>query len=157
MKIGVALTSTVVAVGLFAASSPFAAAAPNGLAWDSVSKLAMNTDPSSLQPGSFDDDYSAAAAAQPPAPGGGGLFGQFKQGIANAQSAAQMMQTGMAQKHYVAGSKERTDLVAMRKLRLPLPIPRWARERSEASRPTATGPTRPSRRRSRPASHIRRI
>jgi hypothetical protein len=113
MKTGLALTSTVVAVALFAASSPFAAAAPNGLAWDSVSKLAMSTDPSSLQPGSFDDDYSAASSAQPPASGGGGLFGQLKQSIANAQSAAQMMQTGMAQKHYVAGSKERTDLVAM--------------------------------------------
>ena len=113
MKIGVVLTSAIAAVALFAASSPFATAAPSGLAWDSVSKLAMNTDPSSLQPGSFDDDYSAAAAAQPPAPGGGGLFGQFKQSIANAQSAAQMMQTGMAQKHYVAGSKERTDLVAL--------------------------------------------
>ncbi|MGC9991264.1 MAG: hypothetical protein ABSD52_02540 [Candidatus Cybelea sp.] len=113
MKIGVALTSTVAAVALFAASSPFAAAAPSGLAWDSVSKLAMNTDPSTLQPGSFDDDYSAAASAQPPASGGGGLFGQLRQSISNAQSAAQMMQTGMAQKHYVAGSKERTDLVAM--------------------------------------------
>ncbi len=113
MKFRLAFTSTVVAVALFAVSSPFAAAAPNGLAWDSVSKLAMNTDPSSPQPGSFDDDYSAAAAAQPPGPGGGGLFGQFKQSIANAQNVAQMMQIGMAQKHYVAGSKERTDLVAM--------------------------------------------
>jgi hypothetical protein len=113
MKRGLVLTSALVAVALFLGSSPFAGAAPSGLAWDSVSKLAMTTDPSSLQPGSFDDDYSAAASAQPPAPGGGGLFGQFKQSIANAQSAAQMMQTGMAQKHYVAGSKERTDLVAM--------------------------------------------
>jgi hypothetical protein len=113
MKPGLALAA-VVAVALFAASSPFAAAAPSGLAWDSVSKLAMGSDPSSLQPGSFDDDYSAAASAQPPAPGGGGgLFGQLKQGLANAQSAQQMMQTGMAQKHYVAGSKERTDLVAL--------------------------------------------
>ncbi len=113
MKPVLTLTSTLVAVALFAASSPFAVAAPSGLAWDSVSKLAMSTDPSSLQPGSFEDDYSAASSSQPPAQGGGGLFGQFKQGIANAQNAAQMMQTGMAQKHYVAGSKERTDLVAM--------------------------------------------
>ena len=30
-----------------------------------------------------------------------------------AQSAQQMMQTGLAEKHYVAGSKERTDEVVM--------------------------------------------
>jgi hypothetical protein len=112
MKSRLALTSTFVAVALFTASSPFAAAAPSGLAWDSVSKLAMGTDPSSLQPGSFDDDYSAAASAQAPAPKGGGLFGQLKQSIAMAQNAGQMIQTGMAEKHYVAGSKERTDYVS---------------------------------------------
>jgi hypothetical protein len=113
MKRGLVLISTLVAVAFFLASSPFAAAAPSGLAWDSVTRLAMNTDPSALQPGSFDDDYSAAASAQPPAQGGGGLFAHFKQQIAMAQSAEQMMQSGMAQKHYVAGSKERTDMVAM--------------------------------------------
>jgi hypothetical protein len=113
MKRGLVLTSALVAVALFLGSSPFAAAAPSGLAWDSVSKLAMTTDPSALQPGSFEDDYSAAASAQPPAQGGGGLLGHFKQQIAMAQSAQQMMQTGMAEKHYVAGSKERTDQVVL--------------------------------------------
>jgi hypothetical protein len=113
MKRGLVLISTLVAVAFFLASSPFAAAAPSGLAWDSVSKLSMSTDPSSLQPGSFDDDYSTAATAQPPTQRGGGLFAQIKQSIATVQNAAQMMQTGMAQKHYVAGSKERTDMVAM--------------------------------------------
>jgi hypothetical protein len=113
MKRGLVLISALVAVAFFLASSPFAAAAPNGLAWDSVSKLAMTTDPSALQPGSFDDDYSAAASAQPPAQGGGGLFGHFTQQIAAAQSAQQLMQSGMAEKHYVAGSKERTDMVAL--------------------------------------------
>lgn len=113
MKRGLVLISTLVTVAFFLASSPFAAAAPSGLAWDSVSKLAMTTDPSSLQPGSFEDDYSAAASAQPPAQGGGGLLGHFKQQIAMAQNAQQLMQRGMAQKHYVAGSKERTDQVAM--------------------------------------------
>src|SRR5580704_3413922 len=98
MKRGLVLTSASVAVAFFLASSSFAASAPSGLAWDSVSKLAMTTDPSSLQPGSFDDDYSAAASAQPPAQGGGGLFAHFKQQIAMAQSAEQMMQSGMAQK-----------------------------------------------------------
>ncbi|MFY9740200.1 MAG: hypothetical protein WAK11_14290 [Candidatus Cybelea sp.] len=113
MKRGLVLTSALVAVALFLGSSLFAAAAPSGLAWDSVSKLAMTADPSSLQPGSFDDDYSAAASAQPPAQTGGGLFAHFKQQIAMAQNAQQMMQSGMAEKHYVAGSKERTDMVAM--------------------------------------------
>ena len=113
MKRGLVLTSALVAVALFLGSSPFAATAASGLAWDSVSKLAMTADPSSLQPGSFDDDYSAAASAPPPAQGGGGLFGHFKQQIAMAQSAQQMMQTGLAEKHYVAGSKERTDEVVM--------------------------------------------
>ena len=113
MKRGLVLTrlSTLVAFALV--SSPFAAAGPSGLAWDSVSKLAMTTDPSSLQPGSFDDDYSAASSAQPPAQGGGGLLGHFRQQIAMAQNAQQLMQSGMAEKHYVAGSKERTDLVAV--------------------------------------------
>jgi hypothetical protein len=113
MKRGLVLTSACVAVAFFLASSSFAAAAPSGLAWDSVSKLAMTTDPSSLQPGSFDDDYSAAASAQPPAQGGGGLFSHLAQSIAMAQNAQQLMQSGMAAKHYVAGSKERTDLVAV--------------------------------------------
>lgn len=70
-------------------------AAPNGLAWDSVTKVVTNADPSTLQPGSFDADYAAAAAAPP---SGGGIVGQVKQGI--------------AERHYAAGSKERTDNVA---------------------------------------------
>jgi hypothetical protein len=113
MKRGLVLISAFVAVAFFLGSSLFAAAAPSGLAWDSVSKLAMTTDPSSLQPGSFEDDYSAAASAQPPSQGGGGLFGHFTQSIAMAQNAQQLMQSGMAEKHYVAGSKERTDMVAV--------------------------------------------
>ena len=113
MKRGLVLTSALVAVALFFASSLFAAAAPSGLAWDSVTKLAMTADPSSLQPGSFDDDYSAAASAQPPAQGGRRALRPNQAEIAMAQNAQQMMQTGMAEKHYVAGSKERTDMVAM--------------------------------------------
>lgn len=114
MKRSLVLISAVVAVALFAVSSLFAAAGPAGLAWDSVSKMAVTTDPSSLQPGSFDDDYAAASSVQPPAQGGGGgLFGGLKQSLGMAENAQQMMQTGMAQRHYVAGSKERTDLVAL--------------------------------------------
>ena len=71
-----------------------ASAAPNGLAWDSVTKVAKNADPSTLRPGSFDADYAAAAAA----PQSGGAIDRVKQGI--------------AERHYAAGSKERTDNVA---------------------------------------------
>jgi hypothetical protein len=87
-------------------------AADNGLAWDSVSKLVVNADASSLQPGSFDADYATAAAAAPPSPGGGGILGKYKQMMATAQNAQQMMQNGLAERHYVVGMKARTDQVS---------------------------------------------
>jgi hypothetical protein len=102
-----------VAVLLIAAFPLTAPAASTGLAWDSVAKIATNTDPSSLQPGSFEDDFNAAAAVQPPDQGsGGGLFGKMKQAMAMGQAMGQMMKTGFAERHYVAGSKERTDHLA---------------------------------------------
>ena len=113
MKLRFGLTCTFAAVFALAAAPLGLSAAPNGLAWDSVTKIAMNADPSSLQPGPFDDDYAAAAAVQTPEQsGGGGIFGQMKQAMAAGQGLQQMMQSGMAEKHYVAGSKERTDSVA---------------------------------------------
>jgi hypothetical protein len=94
------------AVSVVLAVTPMAAvAAPSGLAWDSVTKLAMGADASSLQPGSFADDYAAASApAQAPT---GGLFGKMM-----GQNMQAMLHSGDAQRHYVAGSKERTDEVA---------------------------------------------
>ena len=96
------------------ATLPLAASAsPNGLAWDSVTKILMNADPASLVPGSFDADFAAAASVrQPEQSTGGGLFNQVKQAMAMGQEMQQMMQTGFAERHYVAGSKERTDDVA---------------------------------------------
>ncbi len=100
--------------GLLGAASPAVAfAAPNGLAWNSVMKLAVGADPSSLQPGSFDDDYAAASATQAPAQSGGGLFGHLKAAMALGQNMQALMQNGLAQRYYVAGSKERTDDVWM--------------------------------------------
>jgi hypothetical protein len=97
-----------IAAFLLLAGLPLAAStAPAGLAWDSVTKIAMNADQSSLQPGSFDDDFTAAAAQQP-GQTGGGIFGKMKQ----AMAMGQMMQTGFAEHHYAAGSKERTDHLA---------------------------------------------
>jgi hypothetical protein len=88
------------------------AAADNGLAWDSVTKLVVNADASSLQPGSFDADFATASAAAPPSMGGGGFLGKYKQMMASAQNVEQMMQSGLAERHYVAGMKSRTDEVA---------------------------------------------
>lgn len=72
-------------------------------------KMVPNADPTSLQPGDFNSDYAAASAVQMPDQGGGGLFNQMKHAMAQAKSAQQMMQTGIAQRHYVAGSKDRVD------------------------------------------------
>lgn len=94
------------------ATVPFpAAAGPSGLAWDSVTKIAVNGNPSSPQPGNFDDDFAAASAAQMPDQGGsgGGMFGQMHQAMAMGQAMKQLMATGVAERHYVAGSKERVD------------------------------------------------
>jgi hypothetical protein len=114
MKRRLILTSALVGMTLWAVSPPAAPAATSGLAWDSVTKFAMNADPSSLQPGAFDDDYATASSVQAPdQSSGGGLFGQIKQAMAMGQNVQAMMQNGLAEKHYVAGSKERTDEVAM--------------------------------------------
>lgn len=95
-------------------SSLAAQAAPAGLAWDSVMRLAVNADPSTLQPGSFDDDFAAASAVQMPEQGsGGGFFNQMHQAMSMGKGLSQLMQTGFAEHHYVAGSKERVDELAM--------------------------------------------
>ncbi|MBV8197261.1 MAG: hypothetical protein JO263_03945, partial [Candidatus Eremiobacteraeota bacterium] len=90
------------------------AAAADGWAWDSVTKVMLNGDAASLQPGSFDDDYARAAAVKPPPESGGGIFGKMNQAMAMAAHFQDLMQNGFAEKHYVAGSKERTDQVADR-------------------------------------------
>jgi hypothetical protein len=83
-----------VAAALALAVAPSVAlAAPAGLAWDSVTKMEMGADPATLQPGSFAQDYSAAASSTP--------------------DFMRMMRTGFAERHYVAGSKERTDMPAL--------------------------------------------
>lgn len=87
--------------------------APAGLAYDSVTKIAMGGDASSQQPGDFDKDFAAAAAVQMPQHTGGGIFSQIAQAEAMGKSAQQMMQTGFAERRYVAGTKERTDNLSM--------------------------------------------
>ena len=56
---------------------------------------------------------AAAAAAQPSEPSSGsGLPNQVRQAIGMGQVMQQMMSTGVAERHFVAGSKERTDHLA---------------------------------------------
>jgi hypothetical protein len=91
------------AAALALSAGPVAApAASSGLAWDSVTKMSMGSDASSLQPGSFAADYSAAASAGQSS-GGGPFAHMIPAGF------MQMMQNGMAERHYIAGNKERTD------------------------------------------------
>lgn len=83
-----------------------------GLAWDSVTKFMQAPDPSALQPGSFDSDYATASQVQLDTKTGGGLFAAIKQAESLGSSMQELMRNGIAERHYVAGSKERTDQVA---------------------------------------------
>jgi hypothetical protein len=95
-------------VALFVSSlMALPASAANGLAFDSVNRFIMGTDTSSLAPGTFDADFQAAS--QPAPQSHGGMFGAMQNAAAGMQG---MMQHGTAERHYIAGSKERTDQVA---------------------------------------------
>ncbi|MFZ1155017.1 MAG: hypothetical protein WAN93_08945, partial [Solirubrobacteraceae bacterium] len=100
------------AIVLSVCLAPGANAATSGLAWDSVTKLASTGDAASFQPGSFDSDWATAAAYQPEKAPNQPMMGFLKAALANAQGAMQLMKTGIAIKHYVAGTKERLDDVA---------------------------------------------
>ncbi|MFY9720306.1 MAG: hypothetical protein WAK16_11770 [Candidatus Cybelea sp.] len=112
MKARLVLAVALVASVAFASSPCAAPAASGGMAWDSVIKLLPNADPATVQPGSFADDFTAASAVQVPPSTGGGLTGKWKQAMASAKGMQAMMQSGLAEKHYVAGSKERTDMLS---------------------------------------------
>jgi hypothetical protein len=102
------LALIVVAALVAGAPTAPAGAASTGLAYDSVSKFSPGGDPSSFAPGSFQSDFQTAS--QPvPAQSHGGLFGGIANAVGGMNSMMRMMQTGTAERHYVAGSKERTD------------------------------------------------
>src|SRR5580704_2354248 len=104
------LLSALVAAAML---SPVAApASPSGLAWDSVTKFVQGTDPTAVKPGTFDADYAQASSVRTASGGGGGFLGKIKQMQAMGNNLGQMMKYGFAEKHYIAGSKERTDQVA---------------------------------------------
>jgi hypothetical protein len=100
--LAISLGSAILAAAGF--SPAFAA---SGLAYDSVSKISMGADASTLQPGDFAADFKAAAEAKQPQ-AGGGMFGAIRQ----ISGAMAVMKVGTAERHYIAGSKERVDEVA---------------------------------------------
>jgi hypothetical protein len=98
------IISVAIVVAFAAQLAP--ASAANGLAWDAVTKL-VTSDASSLQPGSFTSDFQTAS--QPP-PSHGGMFGKLQNA---AEGAMASFKNGTAERHYVAGSKTRIDMVAL--------------------------------------------
>jgi hypothetical protein len=88
-----------------------ASAASSGLAYDSVTKFAPGGDTSSFAPGAFQSDFQAASQVQAPSEGHG-MFSGIGKAVAGAESAMRMLKTGTAERHYVAGAKERTDSLA---------------------------------------------
>ena len=94
----------VLTCALFATSLPSFAA--SGLAWDEVTKFSM--DGSVPQP-NFAQDFQTASQPQQQPKQHGGMFGGINNAIGSAMGAMQMMKTGTAERHYVAGNLLRTD------------------------------------------------
>src|SRR5690348_5729337 len=108
------LFSATVLIAVAAGAAPQAVlAASGGWAWDSVTKFQINGDQSSLQPGSFNDDFAKASAPQPQQspPPSGGIFSRIQQAMAMGQSMQALVSNGIAEHHYLAGTKERTDQI----------------------------------------------
>jgi len=81
---------------------------PIGLAWDSVMKFAPS-DSANFQPGTFDADYQTASQPVQAPPARGGLFGKLAASLDQAGAMAAAFKNGTAERHYIAGLKERTD------------------------------------------------
>lgn len=84
-------------------------ASAEGLAFDSVMKFQQGGD-GPPQPGNFSSDFEAASTPQEPAKRG--PFG-LGAAMAQAQATMSMFKTGIAERHYVAGWKTRTDHIAL--------------------------------------------
>ncbi len=108
---------SVAAIAALVAAGPLAPAraATSGLAFDSVTRFKMGGDARKHRPGTFDADFEQASQHRKPAGGGGGMFGQMKAAMEAATSATAMFQNGIAERHYIAGARERTDDVAGQK------------------------------------------
>lgn len=97
----------VIASSLMATTLPSNAA--GGLAWDQVTKFSMD---GSIPEPNFAQDFQTASQPPDQPKQHGGMFGGFQNSINAAMGAMQMFKTGIAERHYVAGSFERTENVA---------------------------------------------
>jgi hypothetical protein len=95
-------------LGVLATVIPAAAAPSPGIAYDSVTKFVMGGDAQSTQPGTFETDFQTAS--QPvQQPKGGGLFGGLSASLAQGMAGMSMFKNGLAERHYIAPPRERTD------------------------------------------------
>jgi hypothetical protein len=90
---------------------PAAAASP-GIAYDSVTKFAMGSEAASAQPGTFDTDFQTASQPVQQQPKGGGLFGGLNAAMAQGMAMANALKSGLAERHYIAGQRQRVDNLA---------------------------------------------
>ena len=98
-------------LSILATVVPAAAASP-GIAYDSVTKFAIGNDAASVQPGTFDADFQTASQPVQSPPARGGLFGGLNAALAQGTAMANMMKSGLAERHYIAGGRQRVDNLA---------------------------------------------
>lgn len=95
-------------IGILGTVVPAAAASP-GIAYDSVTKFAIGSDAAAAQPGTFEADFQTASQPVQAPPARGGLFGGLNAAMAQGLAMASSMKTGLAERHYIAGQKQRVD------------------------------------------------
>lgn len=103
----VIILALVVASSLVGTTLPSSAA--GGLAWDQVTKFSMD---GTIPEPNFAQDFQTASQPPEEQPQHRGMFGGIQNSINAAMGAMQMFKTGIAERHYVAGSLERVDNVA---------------------------------------------
>ena len=102
--------SLTAALALVATTGFAPAPAAAGTAYDSVTRFSQADNQPPPAPGSFSADFAQASTPPPPAPHL--PFGLGKMAAAG-QAAAAMFTHGVAEKHYIGTTKERTDNVAL--------------------------------------------
>src|SRR5579884_3387215 len=80
--------------------------AAGGLAWDPVTKFSRD---GTIPDPNFAQDFQTASAPPAQSKQHGGMFGGIQNSINAATAAMQTFKTGIAERHYVAGSLERVD------------------------------------------------
>lgn len=104
------------AASLVTTSTLGADAASSGIAFDSVTKMAMGGE-TAAEPGTFAADFAAASTPANPGNGKRGFMG-LGAAIAAASGAMAMFKNGTAERHYVAGAKQRVDTVSSGEARI---------------------------------------